>query len=169
MTPSPPAPACTTEQLLRCDLLIRLLDPRATPPSYQSDLAAGMDLAAFLPDSPDGLNLDPITRGGGIILVPTGIAIAIPPGFEAQVRPRSGLAAKFGITLPNSPGTIDADYRGEVRVPLINLGREPYIIRHGARIAQMVISPVARAAVQIVASLDDTTRGGGGFGSTGGH
>jgi dUTP pyrophosphatase len=162
-TTSPP------EQLLRCDLRILPLDPRAEPPGYHSDLAAGLDIAAFLPDSPDGLTLTPIAAGGSIVVVPTGFAMAIPPGFEAQVRPRSGLASKFAVTLPNSPGTIDADYRGEVRVPLINLGREPYTIRHGARIAQMVIAPVARARVLVVAELDDTTRGQGGFGSTGGH
>ncbi len=158
-----------TEQLLRCDLRILPLDPRVEPPCYQTPLAAGLDIAAFLPDLPDGLTLAPITQGGFVVMVPTGFAMAIPPGFEAQVRPRSGLAAKFAVTLPNSPGTIDADYRGEVRVPLINLGREPYVIRHGARIAQMVIATVARAQVLVVATLDDTARGQGGFGSTGGH
>ena len=159
----------TTEQILRCDLRFLPLDPRVQPPAYQSELAAGMDIAAFLPDSPDGLTIAPITQGGFVVMVPTGFSMAIPPGFEAQVRPRSGLASKFAVTLPNSPGTIDADYRGEVRVPLINLGREPYVVKHGARIAQMVISPVARAQVLLVASLDDTTRGERGFGSTGGH
>ena len=100
-------------------------------------------------------------------MVPTGFAMAIPEGFEAQVRPRSGLAGKFGVTLPNAPGTIDADYRGEVKVPLINLGREPYTITHGMRIAQMVIAPVARASVQVLEELSETVRGVGGFGSTG--
>jgi dUTP pyrophosphatase len=156
-------------QLLHFDLRILPMDPRVEPPVYQSELAAGLDIAAFLPDLPDGLTLIPITQGGSVVIVPTGFAMAIPPGFEAQVRPRSGLASKFAVTLPNSPGTIDADYRGEVRVPLINLGREPYVVRHGARIAQMVIAPVARARISVVASLDDTARGVGGFGSTGGH
>jgi len=157
----------TLEQVLRCNLQIRLLDPRAEAPSYQSELAAGLDVAAFLPEKPEGIELKPITSGGGPVLVPTGFAMAIPAGFEAQVRPRSGLASKFGVTLVNSPGTIDADYRGEVRVPLINLGREVYIVKHGARIAQMVIAPVARAKVVVVSELDGTARAGGGFGSTG--
>ena len=159
----------TSEQLLRCDLRILPLDPRAEPPAYHSDLAAGLDIAAFLPDHPEGIILNPITQGGTVVMVPTGFAMAIPPGFEAQVRPRSGLAAKFAVTLPNSPGTIDADYRGEVRVPLINLGQAPYTILHGARIAQMVIASVARAQIFVVATLDQTQRGSGGFGSTGGH
>jgi dUTP pyrophosphatase len=161
-TPPPPA-----EQLLRCDLRILLLDPRAKLPAYQSDLAAGLDIAAFLPDSPDGVVITPIAQGGSIIIVRTGWSMAIPPGFEAQIRPRSGLASKHAITLPNSPGTIDADYRGEVKVPLINLGREPYTLLHGARIAQMIIAPVAHARVRVVEQLDDTARGSGGFGSTG--
>jgi dUTP pyrophosphatase len=157
-----------TEQVLRCDLRILLLDPRAEPPVYHSALAAGMDVAAFLPEQPDGVEVRPACRGGGIVVIPTGWAMAIPAGFEAQVRPRSGLASKHGVTLPNSPGTIDADYRGEVRVPLINLGQEPYVVRHGARIAQMVVAPVASARVLVVGELDPTERGGGGFGSTGG-
>ena len=157
----------TIEQILRCDLRILPLDPRVDPPAYQSELAAGLDVAAFLPDRPEGLTLEPIARGGAVVLVPTGFAMAVPPGFEAQVRPRSGLASKFGVTLPNSPGTIDADYRGEVRVALINLGREPYVVKHGTRIAQMVIAPVAHARVVVVGELDETARGAGGFGSTG--
>ncbi len=164
-----PTPTAPTEQNLRCELRILPLDPRAEAPAYHSEMAAGLDVAAFLPDKPEGLTLTPITQGGGVVVVPTGFAMAIPPGFEAQVRPRSGLASKFAVTLPNSPGTIDADYRGEVRIPLINLGREPYVVKHGARIAQMVISPVAHARVRVVGELDDTTRGEGGFGSTGGH
>jgi dUTP pyrophosphatase len=155
------------EQNLRCDLRILLLDPRAKAPAYQSEHAAGLDLAAFLPDLPDGLTLEPIIRGGSVVMVRTGFAMAIPPGFEAQVRPRSGLASKHAVTLPNSPGTIDADYRGEVKVPLINLGPAPHTIRNGDRIAQMVIAPVAHALVAIVESLDETRRGTGGFGSTG--
>ena len=165
--PTLPTSSSTSEQLLRCDLRILPLDPRAEPPAYHSDLAAGLDLAAFLPDLPNGIVLNPIIRGGTVVMVPTGFALAIPPGFEAQVRPRSGLASKFAVTLANSPGTIDADYRGEVRVPLINLGQSPYTILHGARIAQMVIAPVARAQVLIVAQHDPTQRGTGGFGSTG--
>ncbi len=156
-----------TEQILRCDLRILPLDPRAQAPAYHSDLAAGLDIAAFLPDQPEGIVINPIAQGGCIIMVRTGWAMAIPPGFEAQVRPRSGLASKHAITLPNSPGTIDADYRGEVKVPLINLGREPFTILHGTRIAQMVIAPVAHARVRLVDHLDETARGQGGFGSTG--
>lgn len=144
-------------------LQILRLDPRATLPQYQSELAAGLDVAACLPESNPELVIEP----GHIALVRTGFAMAIPASFEAQVRPRSGLASKHGITLPNAPGTIDADYRGEVMVPLINLGREPYTIRHGMRIAQMVVAPVARARVVIVETLEGTARGENGFGSTG--
>jgi len=122
--------------------------------------AAGMDLSACL-DSP--LTLAPGDRA----LVPTGVAIAVPAGYEAQVRPRSGLAAKHGVTCLNSPGTIDSDYRGEVMVLLINLGREPFVVQTGLRIAQMVLAPVVRAEVEEVAELPPTTRGAGGFGSTG--
>ena len=104
---------------------------------------------------------------GDIELVPCGFAMSIPPGFEAQVRPRSGLATRHGISMPNSPGTIDADYRGEVKVPLINLGREPFSVEPSMRIAQMVISPVARAEIEEVDSLEESARGVGGFGSTG--
>jgi dUTP pyrophosphatase len=143
-------------------LRVRKLDPRAALPQYQSELAAGLDVAACLPE---GQRLE--IRPGEIVVVPTGFAMAIPPGFEAQVRPRSGLASKFGITLPNAPGTIDADYRGEVKVPLINLGKAPFVVEHGTRIAQMVIAPVAHARVQSVEELDETVRGEGGFGSTG--
>jgi dUTP pyrophosphatase len=119
-----------------------------------------MDLAACL-DQP--LVLQP----GDIGLVPCGFAMAIPPGFEAQVRPRSGLGSKHGISMPNTPGTIDADYRGEVKVPLINLGRLPFTVEHGMRIAQMVIARVERADIREVSELEDTVRGVGGFGSTG--
>ena len=132
-------------------------------PSYQSTLAAGLDLLAAVPaDAP--LSLAPGARA----LVPTGIAIALPPGTEAQVRPRSGLAVNHGITVLNAPGTIDADYRGEVQVLLVNLGLESVSIARGMRIAQLVIAAVARAQLREVASLDETARGGGGFGSTGG-
>ncbi len=104
---------------------------------------------------------------GSIVRVPTGWSVAIPVGFEGQVRPRSGLATRFGITVPNAPGTIDSDYRGELIVALINLGREAYVVEHGARIAQLVIAPVARVRIEEVEELDATTRGSGGFGSTG--
>ena len=131
-------------------------------PAYQSAHAAGLDLLAAVPESAP-LALAP----GKHALVPTGLAIALPEGFEAQVRPRSGLAAKHGITVLNSPGTIDADYRGEIQVILINHGTEPFTIRRGERIAQMVIAPVVQAALVPVASLTETDRGSGGFGSTG--
>jgi dUTP pyrophosphatase len=131
-------------------------------PAYQTRLAAGLDLCAALPDATP-LTLAP----GDYALVPTGLAIALPPGFEAQVRPRSGLAVRFGVTVLNAPGTIDADYRGEIGVPLINHGRAPFVVRRGERIAQMVIAPVAQARLEVVAELDTTVRGSGGFGSTG--
>ncbi len=133
-------------------------------PAYETAQAAGMDLRAAVPqDQP--LVLHPGDRHA----VPTGLAFALPDGFEGQVRPRSGLAFKFGITCLNSPGTIDADYRGEVKAILINHGPEDFIIRRGDRIAQLVIAPVVQAAWVEVESLDDTTRGVGGFGSTGGR
>jgi dUTP pyrophosphatase len=131
-------------------------------PAYETPLAAGMDLRAAVGDDAP-LTLQPMARA----MVPTGLAFAVPAGFEAQVRPRSGLAAKAGITCLNTPGTIDADYRGEVKVILINLGEEDFVIRRGDRIAQLVIAPVASATWRPVASLDATTRGAGGFGSTG--
>ena len=131
-------------------------------PSYQSASAAGLDLLAAVPEA-EPLTIDPGARA----LVPTGIAIALSDGHEAQVRPRSGLAARHGLTVLNSPGTIDADYRGEIKVLLINLGAEAVTITRGMRIAQLVIGPVARAHIVEVASLDKTGRGSGGFGSTG--
>jgi dUTP diphosphatase len=131
-------------------------------PAYQSEHAAGMDLIAAVPaDAP--LTLAP----GARTLVPTGIAIALPEGTEAQVRPRSGLAVKHGLTVLNAPGTIDADYRGELQVLLVNLGNEAVTITRGMRIAQLVVATVARASLREVDSLDDTPRGSGGFGSTG--
>lgn len=139
---------------------VQKLNDAAIIPAYQSDLAAGLDLAACLAEP---ITLDP----GRIGVIPTGIALAIAPGFEGQVRPRSGLATKFGLTVANAPGTIDADYRGELKVALINLGREPFTIEHGMRIAQLVISPVARATLTLTDALPPTTRGQGGFGSTG--
>jgi len=133
-----------------------------TLPDYQTAGAAGLDLFAAIPDT------KPLTlRPGGRALVPTGIAIALPAGYEGQVRPRSGLATRHGLTILNAPGTIDADYRGEIQVVLANLGNEDVTITRGMRIAQLVIAPVARAQIVEVASLDETVRGSGGFGSTG--
>jgi dUTP pyrophosphatase len=132
-------------------------------PSYQSAHAAGMDLIAAVPDEAP-LTLAPGARA----LVPTGIVIALPAGTEAQVRPRSGLAVKQGLTVLNAPGTIDADYRGEVQVLLINHGNEKVAITRGMRIAQLVVAPVIQANLVEVLSLDETRRGAGGFGSTGG-
>jgi dUTP pyrophosphatase len=131
-------------------------------PAYQTAHAAGLDLLAAVPaDQP--LTLLPERYA----LVPTGLTIALPEGHEAQVRPRSGLAAKHGVTVLNPPGTVDADYRGEIGVLLINHGAEPFTIKRGERIAQMVIAPVARAELVAVTELSSTARGGGGFGSTG--
>jgi len=131
-------------------------------PAYETAHAAGMDLRAAVPeDAP--LTLRPMEREA----VPTGLTMAIPPGFEGQVRPRSGLALRSGVTCLNTPGTIDADYRGEVKVILINLGEETVTIRRGDRIAQLLISPVSEASWAEVATLDETSRGAGGFGSTG--
>lgn len=132
-------------------------------PAYQTAHAAGADLLAAVPDDAP-LTIAPGARA----LVPTGIAIALPVGTEAQVRPRSGLAAKHGLTVLNAPGTIDADYRGEVQVLLINLGGEAVAITRGMRIAQLIVAPVLQMALREVASLDETQRGAGGFGSTGG-
>ncbi len=129
-------------------------------PEYQSELAAGMDVRAAL-DKP--YSLEP----GEIHLFPTGFQVAIPPGYEFQVRPRSGLAVKHGITVINSPGTIDADYRGEVRVALINLGKTTFTVNRGDRIAQLVLASVVQAQLEPVSRLDDTERGTGGFGHTG--
>lgn len=145
-------------------LRVKKLSERAAVPSYQTEGAAGMDLCACL-DADQTMTLAP----GQIALVPTGLALAIPRGFEGQVRARSGLSTKHGIGLPNAPGTIDSDYRGELRVAVINFSREPFVVSHGLRIAQLVIAPVAHAKIEVVAELDDTARGGGGFGSTGTH
>ncbi|MDJ0930392.1 dUTP diphosphatase [Breoghania sp.] len=133
-------------------------------PEYQSEEAAGVDLMAALEEG-EPVRLAPGERA----LVSTGIAIALPPGFEAQVRPRSGLAIKNGVTVLNTPGTIDADYRGEIKVILINLGQEPFEVTRGARIAQLVVAPVSRAEIIPVDDLGATVRGGRGFGSTGTH
>jgi dUTP pyrophosphatase len=129
-------------------------------PAYETAQSAGMDLAAAIEE--------PITLApGSRVMVPTGLAIALPDGYEAQVRPRSGLAVRNGVTVLNTPGTIDADYRGEVKVILINLGDETFEIERGMRIAQMVVSPVTQAAFSEAAELPETARGTGGFGSTG--
>jgi dUTP pyrophosphatase len=143
--------------------LLRLPHGNGLPlPSYQSARASGLDLVAAVPaDAPVTL------VAGDRALIPTGIAIALPPGTEGQVRPRSGLAVRHGITVLNSPGTIDADYRGEVQVILVNLGRNSFTVERGARIAQLVITPTMHATICEVANLDETTRGVGGFGSTG--
>lgn len=129
-------------------------------PAYQSADAAGFDLSA-------AVETDLLLAPGAVALVPTGLAMAIPRGFEGQVRPRSGLAAKNGVTVLNTPGTIDADYRGEVKVILINHGGAAFTVTRGMRIAQMIIAPVLQAALVEVGSLDETDRGSGGFGSTG--
>jgi dUTP pyrophosphatase len=131
-------------------------------PAYQTADAAGLDLLAAVPaDTP--LVLPP----GKYAMVPTGLTVALPSGYEAQVRPRSGLAAKHGVTVLNSPGTVDADYRGEINVLLINHGDAPFPIKRGERIAQMVIAPVVQAQLNLVVALSETGRGSGGFGSTG--
>lgn len=131
-------------------------------PAYQSSQAAGLDLLAAVPE-----NTPLVLAAGQHAMVPTGLVIALPNGFEAQVRPRSGLAAKHGVTVLNSPGTVDADYRGEINVLLVNLGAAPFTIRRGERIAQMVVAPVTRVELARAVSLSTTARGGGGFGSTG--
>ena len=136
------------------------LSPLARIPASQTSLAAGMDVHAAITEP---MLLEP----NRVVLVPTGFALAIPEGFEAQVRPRSGLSTKHGVTVPNAPGTIDADYRGEVMVALINLGREDFTVEPGMRVAQLVFAPVARADIAEVAELSSTERGTGGFGSTG--
>ena len=129
-------------------------------PAYETAGAAGMDLRAAV--------AEPVTLvPGGRVLVPTGIAIALPEGTEAQVRPRSGLAVRHGITVLNAPGTVDRDYRGELQVPLVNLGREPFTIRRGDRIAQMVVARYERMEIEETDTLDETERGTDGFGSTG--
>lgn len=129
-------------------------------PVYQTVGAVGLDLAAAVAED---VSLGPLERR----LIPTGLRVAIPSGFEAQVRPRSGLALRHGVTVLNSPGTIDPDYRGEVQVLLVNLGAEPFVVRQGDRIAQLVFAPVARASLELRLLLDETPRGSGGYGSTG--
>ncbi|MEM8592176.1 MAG: dUTP diphosphatase [Pseudomonadota bacterium] len=140
-------------------------DPAVPLPSYATAHAAGADIRANFPEElrAEGVTLSPSER----VLIPTGFRMEIPAGFEAQIRPRSGLALKHGLALPNSPGTIDADYRGPVGVILINLGQEPFTVLHGERIAQMVLAPVTRAEFLEAPELSDTDRGASGFGSTG--
>jgi dUTP pyrophosphatase len=156
----------------RCDTIVRVPMPltvqiRRLPssagldlPTYMTGGAAGMDLYA-------AVETEMVIEAGAIALVPTGLEVAIPDGFEGQVRPRSGLAVKHGISLPNTPATIDSDYRGEIRVPLINLGREPFRIARGMRIAQFVVAPVVRVTWDEVAELPATVRGPKGFGHSG--
>lgn len=142
-------------------LHVRRVGPVEVPlPAYQSEGAAGLDLCAAIREP---FTLEPGARR----LIPTGLALAIPSGYEGQVRPRSGLALRYGIGIVNSPGTIDADFRGEVAIVLVNHGQAPFVIEPLGRIAQLVISPVARVAVELTDALDDTARGAGGYGSTG--
>jgi len=141
-------------------LKITLEEHAVGAPEYQSEHAAGMDLVA-------AVDREVEIAPGEVVAVPTGLRLEIPVGYEGQVRPRSGLAAKHAIGVPNAPGTIDADYRGEVKVLLVNLGLSPYRVQRGDRIAQLVIAPVVRAAIEVVASLTTTARGDGGFGHTG--
>ena len=139
---------------------------RAVPlPAYATPGSAGADVRANLPEGQRDLGL--VLASMQRVVVPTGIRVEIPPGFEMQIRPRSGLALKHGITLPNTPATIDSDYRGPLGVALINLSDAPYVVAHGDRIAQMVVAPVVRAGFVVVEDLSDTDRGVGGFGSTG--
>jgi dUTP diphosphatase len=131
-------------------------------PQYQSAQAAGLDLFAAVPaDAPI------VIAPGARALIPTGVAVALPPGYEGQVRPRSGLAVRHGVTVLNTPGTVDADYRGELQIALVNLGTEPFIVQRGMRIAQMIVAPVERVVLVEVESLNTTKRATGGFGSTG--
>ena len=149
---------------MQTEVLFRWLDSGHSRdlrlPGYETPLAAGMDVAAAV----EG---EVVLAPGEIRLIGTGFAVAIPEGFEIQVRPRSGLAVKQGVTVINAPGTIDADYRGEVKVGLVNHGRKPFVIRRGDRIAQLVLAPVCRARLRVVEQLEETERGSGGFGHTG--
>ena len=131
-------------------------------PKYETKASAGMDLRAAVPQN-DPVEIPPLGR----VAVPTGLTMAIPQGFEVQIRPRSGLAFKHGLSIPNSPGTIDSDYRGEIKVLLINLGSEVFRVERGMRIAQMIVAPVVQARLECVEHLSETERGSGGFGSTG--
>ncbi len=139
---------------------IKFLRKGVSLPVYMTAQAAGMDIAA-------AIETEVSILPGEIVIIPTGIAVALPSGYEAQIRPRSGLAAKYGITMVNAPGTIDADYRGEIKVPLINLGREKYTIKPRDRVAQMIVAPVVRVEWKLVDELPPSERAAGGFGHTG--
>ena len=141
-------------------ILIKRLSKEVSLPKYETSGSSGMDLAANIDAN---INIDP----GKTAIIPTGLALSIPKGFEVQIRPRSGLAAKQKISVLNTPGTIDADYRGEIKVILINLGPEPFKVEKGLRIAQMVVCPIVQAQLKEVDDLSETERGKGGFGSTG--
>ncbi|GHV71672.1 deoxyuridine 5'-triphosphate nucleotidohydrolase [Spirochaetia bacterium] len=140
---------------------IRKKSAEVTLPRYETEGAAGLDVRAYLPEAEQKI------AAGGRARIPTGLFLDIPPGYEAQVRPRSGLASRHGVTVLNSPGTIDSDYRGELEIILINLGEIEFVVKNGDRIAQMVIAPVSRAELREVETLSETERGTGGFGSTG--
>jgi len=142
------------------EVRLRLEEHAVATPEYQSVHASGMDLVA-------AVSADLEIAPGEVVSGPTGIRLEIPPGYEGQIRGRSGLAARHAIGVPNAPGTIDADYRGEVKVLLVNFGRRPYLVRRGDRIAQLVFAPVTRATLDIVSGLTETARGDGGFGHTG--
>ena len=141
-------------------ILIKRLSKKVLMPKYETDGSSGMDIAAFINE-----NIE--VKPGEKEIVPTGFSLSIPKGFEVQIRPRSGLSAKKGISVLNTPGTIDADYRGEIKVILINLGKEKFLIENGNRIAQMVVCPVTQVKMEEVDELSETSRGAGGFGSTG--
>ena len=141
-------------------ILIKRLSKKVIMPKYETDGSSGMDIAAFINE-----NIE--VKPGEKEIVPTGFSLSIPKGFEVQIRPRSGLSAKKGISVLNTPGTIDADYRGEIKVILINLGKEKFLIENGNRIAQMVVCPVTQVKMEEVDELSETSRGAGGFGSTG--
>ena len=141
-------------------ILIKRLSKEVSLPKYETSGSSGMDLAAYIDSN---ININP----GQTAIIPTGLALSIPKGFEVQIRPRSGLAAKQKISVLNTPGTIDADYRGEIKVILINLGPEPFKVEKGLRIAQMIVCPIVQAQLKEVDDLSETERGKGGFGSTG--
>ena len=142
------------------EILIKRLSDKVVLPKYETEGSSGLDLAAYINENVE-------IKPGSTVIIPTGIAVSIPKNFEIQIRPRSGLAAKNQISVLNTPGTIDADYRGELKVILINLGTKSFLVENGARIAQMVLCPVIKADLKEVKTLDDTKRGSGGFGSTG--
>jgi len=142
------------------EILIKRLSDKVVMPKYETEGSSGLDLAAHINESVE-------IKPGSTAIIPTGLAVSIPKSFEIQIRPRSGLAAKNQISVLNTPGTIDADYRGELKVILINLGTKSFLVENGARIAQMVLCPVVKADLKEVKTLDDTKRGSGGFGSTG--